>query len=438
MFSPSFKLYPLCAALLLVACASASKRFDQGMELETRGQYESAAARYAQALEKDPSHGEARVRLQEAGNTAIAERLADAEDWASRNDPVSAATQYHRADAMVTRARSVGVRLSVPEDYSERRRDSFDEAIGALLLAGDSASERGQWEQGLLAYRQARQDFEPTVEQRNDVLGAEADLLVGWSEDEYARGHLRRAFEVASTVHQLEWSPVEQAELASSIMDQALAAGEVELLVLPIQSQQKTQRERQRDLALIFEIDIALQQGAWRHSPAFVHVHDPLAARDLLQHTGLLDNEYQAATMALLLRLAEADFGARLELLSTESKEFDVRSTTRTVQKRSGQSTTFVQQDGKRRIQAEARVIIVDNFGNSIADLVVAGIGTAPFSRGVYDGKPEELNLSSREVDLFDRIAQKAQEQAAFQALAMDLSAKIAGAVYEPVLALIP
>ena len=432
------KLLLALAALTLFGCASAGKRYEQGMELEAKGRYEGATVRYAQALEKDPHHGDARTRLQRTGEMAIAQRLEDADRWAARNELVTAATQYHSADAVWNQARNVGVRLTLPPNYDTRRRNAFDDAVAALQESGDAAREQGRWHEGVGAYRQARDEFEPSREQRDELLRSEAGLLINWSESEYERGHLRAAFDVASQVQALEWSPEDESTRAASIMADALREGEVELLVLPIGSAQRSRRHQDNQHVLLSEIDAALTTGPWRQPPPFVDVKDPLAVRDLVRHTGVLDGEVRAAAMATLLRLAESDYGAMLHLLSSEESEVDVRSTTRTSTTKDGRSVTYVQVEGNRRIQATARVLLVDHFGNAIADVTVAGSGTAPFSRGVYEGDAKELRLDSRLAQLFDRFEQEAQTQAAQRALAMSLATNVADAVFGNVLAQIP
>src|SRR4051794_9319280 len=76
----------LLAALALAGCASAGKRLEQGVQLEQQGRPADAAQRYIDALKKDPSLGEARTRLLDAGQRAIADYLrdADAAEAASR------------------------------------------------------------------------------------------------------------------------------------------------------------------------------------------------------------------------------------------------------------------------------------------------------------------------------------------------------------------
>ena len=438
MFSCKLRYCALFLVALVCGCASAEKRFDQGFQLEMQGQYEAAVARYAQALEKSPSLETARIRLIEVGDLAIAERLEDAEYASSQNDPVGSASHYQRIDRVVARARSVGVRLALPDDFGSSRRFVFDDAFDALVARGVVAREQGRWQDGLNACRQARRDFEPSMEQRNRALTEEATLLVQWSEVEYHQGRLRSAFEIAANVGELEWCPTDQSVQADALMQDAILEGEVELIVLPVQAKSGSKREASRTKGLAAQIETKLWQGPWHNPPAFVLIEESLAVRALMSRAGILDNAYKAATMALILRLAEADYAAHLQLLDIESIEFDVRSRTQITKTRSGKSTTFLREDGKRRFQAKARVIIADGFGNEIENVIVTATGTAAVARGGYDGDPRQLNLDSRQVDLFDDYALKEQERAARDALVLDMTASIAGAVFEATLAQVP
>jgi len=437
------KFKPVFFLLLVVAvasgCASADKRLNQGLEQEQKGQYENAVVRYVQALEKDPNLEEARIRLRQVGAQAIAEQFDEGQDWAARGNPVEAAGHFKRADAVVARAQSVGVRLMVPDNYEQARSGVFLDAFDALIDSGIAARQQGRWQDGLADFQQARNTLEPNMTQRNESLTEESILLVEWSDSEYERGHLRNAFAIAQKVQDLEWSPVDQSMRAAEAMEMYLDEGEVELIVLPVQVKKHNARtDGGARFRLAAQLETTLEQGPWRQPPAFVYLQNPLSAADLITHAGLLNGDYNPAAMALILRLAEADYAAYLQLIDMEVSEFDVRSRNQSAPNRAGVRQNFVRQDGQRRIQAEARVVIADDFGNQIADVIVAGSGTAPFSRGVYDGDPSQLNLARNQVDLFDRFVLEAQEQAAFDALVMNLATNIAGAVYQPTLAQIP
>ena len=429
----------LSGLLLLIAviggCASADKRFNQGSEAEIKGQYEQAVMRYVQALEKEPGLEAARIRLIESGNLAIVDQLDQADEWADRGDPVSSASHYQRADNVVARARTVGVRLNLPENYGTQRRAMFDDAFDALIEQGIMAREQGRWQEGVAASHQAQRNFEPSMDQRNQALTEEAILYVQWSETEYHREHWRDAFDIAARVQEMEWSPMAQSDQALVLMEDSLAEGEVELIVLPVQTRSGSNRERARDRDLATEIETALWRGPWRQPPPFVAMHEPLGARDLMTHTGILDGDYNAGTVALILRLAEADYGAHIQIVDSEATEFDVKSHTQSVRTRDGKNTSFVKENGKRRLQATARVVIADGFGNEVANVIVPGSGTAAFARGVYDGDHRELNLSSHQVDLFDRMVLDDQEMEAQMELVRDLATNIADAVYGRTLA---
>lgn len=419
-------------------CASADKRFKQGSEMEAKGQFEMAVMRYVQALEKEPGLEAARIRLIEAGNLAIGEQLSDAGTMIRRGDPVSAARHFQRADSVVAKARTVGVRLDLPADYETRRHAAFDGAFDALIDQSVMAREQGRWQEGVASARRAQQDFEPTLEQRNTALAAEAGLYADWSQAEFEMGHLRNAFDIAGHVQSLEWSPPEAAAQAAHLMEDCLVEGERELIVLPVQGKVKGTRKGPHKRGLSDQIEDALWRGPWRQPPAFITIDEPLTLRTLLAGSGLLNRHINAATMALILRLAEADYGAYVKVISSEVNEFDIRTKTRKVKTRQGQPTTFVKESGQRRVRATVRVLIADGNGNEIANEVVSGSGTAPFARGVYEGDPRTLNLNARQLDLFDAAVLADQELAAREDLARDLAHEIAAAVFGRVLAQVP
>src|SRR5947208_1033610 len=64
-------LVTIAGVLTVTACASATKRYEQGQELEQQGRPADAAQRYIATLKKDPTYSEARQRLVESGRAAI-------------------------------------------------------------------------------------------------------------------------------------------------------------------------------------------------------------------------------------------------------------------------------------------------------------------------------------------------------------------------------
>lgn len=268
----------------------------------------------------------------------------------------------------------------------------------------------------------------------------ESETLLDWSVLELEAGRLRAAYDLAAEVHTLEQAPREVSQGADQVMEEAVTAGQVEVMALPLVV--GGGRGRQRSVGLLemeARVNDLLVQGPWQRPPPFIRLTEDRAVRDVVREASVLGRGLQPAALGLLLRLVEdAEYGAWMELVSMDAVEYDVDQRSRNVQTRDGRPTQFIVESGERRIRAEARVLIVDRNGNPVSDGVVLGEGIGSFTRGVYDGDPAELNLDRREIDFFDRVALEAQDQAIRQALAMDLASKLGIAVFDPVLARIP
>lgn len=427
-------------ALLTLAwgCASAEKRLEQGQELENAGRFEAAVGRYVEALEKDAAIPGGRERLQTVGDSAVARRLGNVRGLRGRGDYAGAADQYRGIDGIVARARTVGVHLTLPGDYGEARRGTFDDAFDGLMARGHRSVEGGRWEPAVEDFRTARRHFEPSMDQQAASLEAEAEALLGWSDEELAAGRLRSAFDVASRIEQMEQAPSYCLEEAEAIMHAALSRGEVEVMVLPLVADGRSRARNPLLVPLEIEVNDQLDRSAWRSPPPFVRLSDAARVRDIVRRAAVLGGALQAPALGLLLELVESDYGVWLELLDTQVMEYDVDQRTRAARTRDGRATSFVVESGERRLRAEARVLVVDRAGNAITDVVVVGTGTGSFQRGVYPGNPAELNLDRREIDWFDPMVLEGQEAAIRQALTASLADQVSAAVFDPVLARIP
>jgi hypothetical protein len=423
--------FVLLACLFATACASAEKRLEQGMELQMQGRFDQAVVRYVEALEKDPNLQEARDRLVEVGDSAISRHLRELDRWNAAGDQVRAVSHVNAIDGLLARARTVGVRLPIPSDYTQRRMATFEGAVEGYLQEGAAARDRGRWQDAISAFRQARR-FEPTAEQRDRSFSGEAGSLVEWAADELDRGRLRRAYEVAGEVAAVQGAPRELSLEAEGIMEEALYRGQVEVMPLPVVVGGRSPVPPLLDLEV--RVNDLLAQGPWRAPPPFIRVTDDAQVRQVVREATALGAGLRAPALGLLLRLVEADYGAWLELVSLDATEFDVDQSTRSVRTRDGRQTAYVLERGTRRLRVEARVLVVDRSGNPLTDVVVVGTGEGPFERGLYEGDPGDLNLDRREVDHFDRLVLEAQESAILQVLAGDLSAQLAAAVFDPVL----
>ena len=135
--------------LVVSACASATKRYEQGQELELQGRTAEAAQRYIDALKKDATLAEARQRLAETGARAVADGMRETDAFEMTAAHIDAAESLRSLDALVRDAAGVGVSLAVPSGYAEKRRVvlgyAVDQAINEATTArvGLSADQPG-------------------------------------------------------------------------------------------------------------------------------------------------------------------------------------------------------------------------------------------------------------------------------------------------------
>ncbi|HEU0055533.1 MAG TPA: hypothetical protein VFQ39_20235, partial [Longimicrobium sp.] len=187
----------MLAALALGACASAQKRYEQGVELEQAGRPADAARRYIDALKKEPGLAEARARLQDAGDRAVDDFLAQSSAYAAAGQDAEAADAFLRLDDLRRDANEVGVRLNVPGDYAARRRTAFDGAIRRSLDDADASARQGDWSSAISRLERAAGRWEPSPNQRETLDGLRFDLTLGWADREMASGRYRSAYDVA-------------------------------------------------------------------------------------------------------------------------------------------------------------------------------------------------------------------------------------------------
>ena len=321
-----FFAFPL---LLATACASATDRFNDGLELQARGRYMEAAYRYADAVEKDPSLQEARDRLLIVGDSAIMVALEEADRLDGRGEPVAAARQYQSIDRLMSRVRSVGMRLLEPDGYRVARRTAFEGAIDWYMVEGEDASREGRWEDAIRAFASARGDFSPTRDQREASLDAQTRVIIDWAEIELGDRRPRAAYGIAERALSVRRSTPRPIVLEiRDLQDRALAMGTVVVAALPVSA-----TGRVRDIVgteLEVELDEGMESGDWRDAPPFVQMADANILRRELR--GLLRGRIpQSPTLVgRALNLIGADYGVMVEVTSIRISDENVEVEERT------------------------------------------------------------------------------------------------------------
>lgn len=426
-----------CVAVLYAgACASAGKRLEQGVELESEGRYREAAFRYVDALEKDDTLSEARGRLRVAVDSVVVQGLRSARTHAVRGEAVRSAEAYLSLDEVMAKVRGVGIQPTLPGDFARERRDALDGAIQALMDEGAQARSDERWEEGRNAYQRILRDFEPDAEQAGRTLAAQSDHLVAWATAANEDGRHQAAFQLAASALELNDTAQRTVHAVTAIQEEALARGTRLLVTFPVSARAQVGSPAGAPLAT--ELSDMLELEYWRRPPPFVAVADPVVVRQAIRRRG---NARRASSPAETQRVLDdlgADFGALVELSEITQSELGVRRSQKETRTRKGQTVHYFVEKGRVRYEGSANVIIIDDRGNEIAEFQRRASHTGRFERGVYEGNVANLELSRNEARLFDRDLIRQQYQVVEEALLAELAQELGPAVFSRVLSRIP
>lgn len=432
-----YRLRPTALLLTVVAlgsCASAGDRLEEGIEAEAYGRYYAASMRYVEALEKDETMVEARDRLLVTGDSAIQEGLRDAEERLAIRDAVGAGEEFLRLDRLLSAARSVGVRLPTPADFLETRRGTFDAAVDDLMELADEGARRREWGTARSALVRVRSDFEPDDEQREASTDAEARLLLDWAHYEEDARRYRRAFDLAGEMLAMGRSaPADLADDAVALQERALDLGTLFVAVFPVDLAPELRGRGEENPSIL--LSDALELDYWRAPPAFVAVADPVRVRQLTRRYSPPGTPLRPRR---ILDEVRADFGVLIEITQLTRSERNVRERVRTAQTDGGGTVRYTLQEGTQRYEIRAQVVLLDAAGRTLDDFHVSENVSGPFSRAVYDGDIDDLDLSRNERMLFDPVPQ-AQARAQLEArLAGELAEVLADQLFTRLLRRVP
>ncbi len=331
MTTTSRRLFLALPLLLTTACASAEDRFNEGLDLQSQGRYMEAAYRYADAVEKDATLQEARDRLLIVGDSAVMLALEEAAYLEGRGEPVGAAREFLSIDRLMSRIRSVGMRLLQPDGYRVARRTALEAAIEWYMTEGESASREGRWEDAIQAFASVRGDFSPTREQREASFDAQTRVIIDWAEVELGDRRPRAAYGIVERALFVRRSTPRPIALeVRDLQDRALAMGTVVLAALPVTA---TERVRgSAGTALEIELDEGMESGYWRDAPPFVAMADANILRRELR--GLLRGimPRSPALVGRALDLIGADYGVMVEVVSLRIEDDNVEVEERMVE----------------------------------------------------------------------------------------------------------
>lgn len=386
---------------LAAACASAGKRYEQGLEMEQAGRPADAAERYVQALKKDPSLAGARDRLREVGNRAVTDYVGESSAALAAGRPADAADALLQLDDLRRDAQSVGVTLDVPPNYAARRADAFGRAVDQALAEGEQSMVNGDYAGAVRWLDRAQQRWEPAPGQRGRMDTVRFDALTRWAATELRSEHPRAAYERAALALQVYGRDNPAAERALEIQAEALRRGTVRVAVLPVGARQAVREKLPDDLFPELNDELSLNQ--WRRMPLFVDVMDPVATGREARRHGYARQGISITDAIYVGRQMGADLVVVNEIDSVRTQESDVHTTRRAARTTAGVDTAFTVREGRQETWARVSWQIVDVRDRRVVDRGSTSASSgARFRTGVYAGDWHTLDLTSRDRELFD------------------------------------
>jgi hypothetical protein len=416
----------MLAAAALAACASASKRYEQGLRMEQQGRPVDAAERYIQALKKDRSLADARARLQQSGDQAVADflREADADEQAQR--PAEAADALARLDALRADAAGVGVQLAAPPDYPARRRATFDRAADQAVREADAAVQRRDYPEAVRWLDRAARQWEPGPAVRGRLDRTRYDALFGWAQAEMQAGRYRSAYDRAGQASALG---LDNGGMAESLRHEALRRGTVRVAVFHVGTLPNT-RNRLPDNVLP-ALNRQLSERFWRQPPQWLEVMDESTRGGTGYNRGALEPS-QAASLGQRM-------GARLVVVmaldSLRQTEGDAVTQRRSARTSSGADTAYTVREGRMETWARVtwRVVDAAGWGSVIDQGTATARSGADFRKAEYAGDWRTLVLPASDRVLFDE-GDRGYSRETVRELVSGLSDELGREVYDALL----
>jgi tetratricopeptide (TPR) repeat protein len=391
-------LVAVALAASAAGCASASKRYEQGVQLEQQGRAADAAQRYVDALKKDRTLADARTRLLDAGQRAIADYLrdADAAEGAGRYD--QAAETLRRLDALRDDAGSVGVALPAPAGYEQRRATTFERAIDQALAEAEGALQRRDYAAAVRTLDRVGERWHPTPGQLARLERTRQDAQLAWAEGEMSAGRYRSAFE-----HARQAGGGMAAGRSAEIQEEALRRGTVRVAVFPVGAPSRMD-DRVR-ASVLPELNDALALGPWARAPQWIDVLNPVAASRLARQRGWWGRDIQPYEAASMGRELGAQVAVAMTLDSIRRTEAGVETVRRTAKTRAGVDTAYTIREGRLETWARVawRLVDVDGYRGTGEQGNVNARSSTRFRHATYAGDWRDLELPQAERMLFQR-----------------------------------
>lgn len=436
-FSFGSALTAVLCILTAAGCASAGKRYDQGIEAEGRGEYVEATRRYIDAIKKDRNHAEARERLRQVAPKAVDTYLDRAETALANGRPQQAAEDYRGLEALNRDASGVGEPLPLPDDFRASRRAVFDAAIDYLLAQGAAAEAAGQWATAEHAYDQAER-YQPDEAQADALLDGLINTHLGWCETDLSMGRYRSAVHHADQAIAMSGGPDSPVgPVALELRATAIDLGTLVVAITPTWRTDDAAQFLSGDFLEALNDDLEL--AAWTRPPLFIAVADPIIVRQALRDFRLSRAMLSAPEAARVGRALGTAYVVTAWVDVFTVIERDVREETRTAQAGKLGTQQYTVIDGTLEYRVTIQYSVVDpGRQRAVRERTVTFKETGPFQRAVYAGDWTRLELSRNEQRLFDPNRMHDFELAVEERLVREASDGLAQKVFRDLEAQVP
>lgn len=386
-----------------VSCASAAKRYEQGQELEQQGRSAEAAQRYIDALKKDATLADARLRLAETGNRAIGDGLRAMDAFEMTAAHIDAAESLRAIDALVRDAAGVGVSLQTPAGYADKRGVILSRAVDQAISQARASAQRGNFSDAAQVIDRAQQRWEPRADQQTSLARALYDTHMAWGQGELLSSRFRSAYTHAETAAAI---PGFDRGESGALRDEAVRRGTMMVAVFPAVARGGV------DNRLLPEINDLLALDYWQHPPQWIDVANTIEAQRVVRIRNLSGRDLEPADVGSLARQLNARYGVALTLDSVRHTESKVTKQRKTVKTRAGKDTAYTVEEGQVETWARVSWREVDAIaGRGVTDRGDASDrASTSFRRATYVGNWRDLELGANDRALFERDARDNQD----------------------------
>ena len=421
----------------MCACTSAIEHFEAGQQLESAGEYAQAAERYIAAIERDATLTGARDRLDAIIPTVLSLWLDQARLDQAGGRPVDAAERFLGIDEFVADTLAVEMRPDPGPEYPSLRRAAFDDAIDLLFLDGTEDRNRGRFERALAAFDRV-QRYDPEATWQQDVQEELAQTHLEWARSELSAGRFRAAFDQADLVMAALGAPVAPwAELADALQAEALDAGTVRVMVVPVTAD--TDAAGSLSDTTVGTLNDELVLGPWQEPPRFVALLDQAVVTSHIRRAGYVLDELTNRDARRLGRELDADVVVWPQLTEPTVTEERPDVQPRSARTTAGESATYRFVRGRLRVTLAIAFTLLDvDRGETSREYRADVSADGFFERAEYDGDWTELRLSSIEARLFNGETVQDARRPLEEEVIPTLAERFGDAVFRRVLERVP